>query len=177
MCLTCHKHDMKNLTMFLPDSTHETLNVLAKSAGIELTHFCSNVLTDYAADSQHAQLSNQKKQRSNGGFIHANKESNTSLPHKTFPEAELLKEVVMFLRKQGGSTRKVLVEKAVYEKNRSELSHPHWQELVGGNVPRWQKNTQFASNTARKMGLMKSPEESGRGIWELTEKGRKWNFE
>jgi hypothetical protein len=41
-------------------------------------------------------------------------------------------------------------------------------------VPRWKNNVQFAQHTAKKMGLIKPPEESGRWIWELTEKGRQW---
>jgi hypothetical protein len=166
---------MKHLTMFLPESTHEMLDGLAKSTGIELSHFCSNVLTDYAADNQRVKFSNHKEQSRNGEPAHIPQKN--LLPDKIISEKELIEEIVTILKKQGGPAEKVFVEKTIFERNKGEFSKPYWQTPVGGDVPRWQKNTQFARNSACKLGWIKSPEEAGRGIWELTEKGRKWNFE
>ena len=166
---------MKNLTMFLPESTYGSLVGLAKSAGVELSHFCSNVLTDFAAEKQRAEFS------SNGS--HFNSEEGVRSPRehlrpdKDISEIVLVKEIVAFLKNQRGSAEKATVEKAVFERNKTEFSKPYWQTLVGGGVPRWKKNTQFARNSACKLGLIKLPTESGRGIWELTEKGLRWNFE
>jgi len=162
------------ITLFLPDSTYETLASLAKSAGIEISHFCSNVLTDFAANSRRLE---QRQHSPNGELNHGPKSLDDSEPGKAIPEMELVEDIITFLKKRGGSAEKVAVEKAVFEKHKNDFSKPFWQVPVGGGVPRWQKNTQFARNSGRKLGLIKLPEESGRGIWELTEKGRKWNFE
>ena len=161
---------MTNITLFLPVSTYETLAGVAKSAGVEIAHFCSNILTDFAADNR------REGHSTNGYTIHASKLGD-SKPDKAIPEIQLVEDIVMFLRKQRGSATKVKVEEAVFEKNKNEFPKTYWQKpLVGGQL-RWKKNTGFASNTARKMGLLKTPEDSGRGVWQLTEKGWKWKFE
>jgi len=165
---------MKSITLFLPDSTHETLNRAAKIPGMELAHFCSNVLTDFAASNLSAEQANKSK---NGNSIHISVAKDASKPDKAIHEMQLVEEIVMFLRKKGGKAEKIVVEEAVFEKNKSEFVKPFWQTPVGGDVPRWRKNTQFARNTARKMDLIKTPEESGHGVWALTDKGWKWKFE
>ena len=164
---------MKNITLFLPDSTYEALDDIARTTGIELMHFCSNILTDFAASSR--SIKHQDKSR-NGKVAHVSKNLGDSKPSKAIPEMQLVEEIVMFLRKKGGKAEKVVVEEAVFEKNENEFSKSFWQTPVGGGVPRWRKNTQFARNTARKMDLIKAPEESGHGVWELTDKGWKWKF-
>lgn len=161
------------ITLFLPDSTHETLNGLAKLEGVEVSHYCSNVLTDFSAS--HRQT--QPNCLANGKLDYASKNLGDLKPDKDIPEMQLIEDIILILRKTGGSAEKIAVEEAVYEKNKNEFSKPFWNEPVGGGVPRWRKNTQFARNTARKMNLIKSPEHSGRGFWELTEKGWKWKFE
>jgi hypothetical protein len=162
------------ITLFLPDSTHETLAGLAKSAGVEISHYCSNVLTDFSACNRRVE---HKEHSMNGKFKYVSQNSDDSKPDKAIPEMQLIEDIVVFLRKKGGSAEKMVVEEAVFEKNKSEFSKPCWNVPVGGGVPRWKKNTQFARNTARKMDLVKTPEDSGRGLWELTEKGWKWKFE
>src|SRR5271154_7514042 len=118
---------MKSLTMFLPESTYEMLNKLAKSAGIGLTHFCSNILTDYAADNQRAKFLNYKGQPRNGESVHIPQKN--LQPDKAISEMDLIKEVVMILKKHAGSAEKVIVEKAIFERNKSEFSKPYWQTL------------------------------------------------
>ncbi|GAI53783.1 unnamed protein product, partial [marine sediment metagenome] len=44
---------------------------------------------------------------------------------------------------------------------------PYYQELVSNGVPRWQHNLAWAKERAKKKGLIKPPDESGRGYWEL----------
>jgi hypothetical protein len=162
------------LTLFLPDSTHETLTGLAKLEGVEISNFCSNILTDFSASNRRAE---RKEPATNGKLKHISKNLNDSKPDKEIPEMQLIEDIILFLKKKGGSVEKVTVEEAVFEKNKNEFSKPYWNVPVGGGVPRWKKNTQFARNTARKMDLVKAPEDSGRGLWELTEKGWKWRFE
>jgi hypothetical protein len=162
------------ITLFLPDSTHETLAVLAKSEGVEVSHFCSNILTDFSASRRFIE---HKLNPTNGKFRHFTESSKDSKPDKTISQKQLIEDIILFLRKNGGASEKIAVEEAVFEKNKDEFSKPYWKVFVGLNVPRWKKNTQFARNTAREMELIKAPEDSGHGFWELTEKGWKWKFE
>jgi hypothetical protein len=162
------------LTLFLPNSTYETLASLAKLEGVEISNFCSNALTDFSASKRRVE---REEQPMNGKLNHIAKNLDDSKPDRAIPEIQLIEDIILFLRKKGGSAEKVMVEEAVFEKNKSDFSKPYWNASVGGGVPRWKKNTQFARNTARKMDLIKAPEDSGRGLWELTEKGWKWKFE
>jgi len=168
------KHVYMKLTLFLPNSTYETIASLAKLDGVEISHFCSNVLTDFSASKRRVE---RKEQPTNGKLNHISKILDDSKPDRAIPEMQLIEDIILFLRKKGGSAEKVMVEEAVFGKNKSDFSEPYWNAPVGGGVPRWKKNTQFARNTARKMDLIKAPEDSGRGLWELTEKGWKWKIE
>ena len=94
-------------------------------------------------------------------------------------EKQLVQAIITELRDNGGEASKSVVEDSVYQRSKSAFDDPYYQELVGPQVgfpgvPRWRKNIEFARNTARQMGLIKPPEESGRGIWALTETGKKW---
>jgi hypothetical protein len=162
------------ITLFLPDSTHETLAGFAKSEGVELSQYCSNVLTDFSAGERRIEY---VRHSTNGGANNSPQNPKGSKPNKVIPQKQLIEDIILFLRKSGGAAEKAVVEKAVFEKNKTEFSKPYWNELVGLNVPRWKKNTQFARNTAREMELIKAPEDSGHGLWELTEIGSKWKFE
>ena len=165
-------HVYMKMTLSLPDSTYETLETLAKLEGVEISHFCSNVLTDFSASKRRVE---HKEHPTNGKLDHISNNLGDSKPDKPISEMQLIEDIILFLRKKGGSAEKVMVEEAVFEKNKNDFSKPYWKAPVGGGVPRWKKNTQFARNTARKMDLVKAPEDSGRGLWELTEKG--WKME
>jgi hypothetical protein len=78
---------------------------------------------------------------------------------------------------KGNAAPKELVEEAVFQRSKAIFAEPFYQELVGAQVgfagvPRWRKNVEFARNTARELGLIKPPAESGRGMWELTDLGK-----
>ncbi|HEV2328248.1 MAG TPA: hypothetical protein VGY56_05595 [Verrucomicrobiae bacterium] len=159
---------MKNVALFLPESTYHALSALANSTGIEVAHFCSNVLTDYVANNEPPPtLASPLRSERSSEII--------KKPEIEISEMELIRDIILILKKNGGSEEKAIVEKLVYEKHVDEFTKPYWQEPVGGSVPRWQKNTQFARNSACKLGLLKRPEDAGRGIWALTDKG--WKFE
>jgi hypothetical protein len=94
-------------------------------------------------------------------------------------EKQLVQAIITVLRENGGSAAKSIVEDSVFQKLKSALDNPYYHEMVGPQVgfpgvPRWRKNIEFARNTAREMGLIKPPEESGRGVWALTESGKQW---
>ena len=166
--------NMQNVTLFLPDSTYDILNDSAKTTGIDLAHFCSSVLTDFAANRQVVEQGGALR---NGKRFHIFKKSDNSKPDKTIPQMKLVEEIVLFLRKNGGKAEKASVEEAVFRNYKSEFSKTWYQSIVGGNEVRWKKNTQFARNTARETGLIKPTEESGHGIWALTDTGWKWKFD
>jgi restriction system protein len=42
----------------------------------------------------------------------------------------------------------------------------------GGLTPRWRNTAQWARNSLREEGLIR--DDSPRGIWEITDKGRQW---
>jgi hypothetical protein len=96
-------------------------------------------------------------------------------PPGEITEMDLVNAIIACLKRHGGKLDKPDVEREVFETFKEQFQHPWYQEPIGGDVPRWQKNVQFARNTAcNTLGLIKPPEHSGRGIWELTEKGRNW---
>lgn len=101
-------------------------------------------------------------------------------PHRPPPpqdvtEMDLIAAIVEVLKIHGGKLDKADTEREVFGRFENIFKHPHYQEEVGGGVERWRKNVQFARNTAcNTLGLIKTPYEAGRGVWELTEKGRVW---
>lgn len=99
-------------------------------------------------------------------------------PDKKISQDELIPYIVEVLRKHGGRARKDEVEQEIYQKFRETFQQPWYQELVAGGIPRWQHNLAWAKERAKKKGLIKRPEESGRGYWELasnTMKVTRWN--
>jgi len=97
-------------------------------------------------------------------------------PPGEIKEMDLLNAIIACLKRHGGKLDKPDVEREVFEMFKEQFQHPWYLEPVGGDVPRWQKNVQFARHTAcNTLGLIKPPEQSGRGIWELTDKGHRWD--
>jgi hypothetical protein len=152
---------MKHVNIVLPDSTHKTLTKFAQSKEVDLGQYCSALLTESAEKELSQPLQSERSGPVANGQV---------------KEVELIREIIAFLKQRGGSAPKIAVEKAVFEKFKGVFTSQYYAERVGGGVHRWKKNVQFARNTARNMGLIKSPDESGRGNWELTEKPRV-NFE
>ena len=97
--------------------------------------------------------------------------TDTPRPHRELTEAEWINALVSTLKGLRGRAAKPVVEAAVFEDFKELFSHAYYQEIVGAGVPRWKLSLQFARNTARDHGLIKTPEEAGRGWWELTDKG------
>jgi hypothetical protein len=100
-------------------------------------------------------------------------------PKMDINEKQLVQAIITVLHENGGAASKSIVEDSVFQKLKFAFDDPFYHEMVGPQVgfpgvPRWRKNIEFARNTAREMGLIKTPEESGRGIWALTESGKQW---
>jgi hypothetical protein len=86
----------------------------------------------------------------------------------------LIPHIVKVLKKHGGRTTKEQVEKEIYSIFKNIFEHRWYQEEVSTGVPRWQHNIAWAKERAKKRGLIKRPGESGRGYWQLTDKGMKF---
>jgi hypothetical protein len=96
-------------------------------------------------------------------------------PARRVTRQEMIRDIISYLKSRGGLSPKIDVEDALFEKLKDAFQDPFYLEPVGGGVPRWKKNLQFARNAARETGLIK--EASERGIWELTEKGWQCKFD
>ncbi|MEA1944965.1 MAG: winged helix-turn-helix domain-containing protein [Euryarchaeota archaeon] len=89
-------------------------------------------------------------------------------PDNKISQDDLIPYIVDVLRKRGGRARKDEVEQEIYQMLRETFQQHWYQETVSGGIPRWQHNLAWAKERAKKKGLIKRPEESGRGYWELT---------
>jgi len=147
---------MVQLNIVLPDSTFKLLTGNAQSRGVDPAQYCSVLLTE---------------------TLQTEAPGVTSTPHERVSERDLMREILGYLKARGGKAFKVDVEQAVFEKFKGVFETAFYLESVGWGVPRWKKNLQFARHRAKNMGLLKPPEESGRGIWELTQKGQEWDFD
>lgn len=89
-------------------------------------------------------------------------------PSRKISQDDLIPIIVEVLHKRGGKARKEEVEQEIYHMFRETFQQPWYQEKVAQGIPRWQHNLAWAKERAKKRGLIKWPEESGRGYWELT---------
>ncbi|HPW35936.1 MAG: hypothetical protein A4E59_00664 [Syntrophorhabdus sp. PtaB.Bin027] len=90
---------------------------------------------------------------------------------------ELMPHIVRVLREHGGRARKKEVEQAIYRKFKDTFSQPRYQETLLGGQIRWRHYIDWARQKAKTKGLIKPPEDSGRGFWELTDMGWKYLLE
>ena len=84
---------------------------------------------------------------------------------------ELIPYIIKVLYENGGRAIKSLVEQKIYTIFKNEFEKPYYQETVSHGVPRWKHNIAWSKERAKMKGFIKSAQESGRGIWELTNKG------
>ena len=88
---------------------------------------------------------------------------------------DLIAAIIAVLKAHDGKLDKPDVEPEVFDRFKGPFSIPTTGGKFGGGVERWRKNVQFARNTAcNALGLIKTPNEAGRGVWELTDKGHAW---
>jgi len=94
---------------------------------------------------------------------------------KKYTQDELIPIIVLIIGSNGGKATKKFVEKKVYTIFQSEFSKELYHEIVAGIVPRWKHDIAWARERAKQIyDYIKPPEESGRGTWELTSKGKKY---
>jgi hypothetical protein len=92
-------------------------------------------------------------------------------------QEDLVPYIIKVLQKYGGRARKDQVDSEIYQLLKDIFQKPYYQETVAQGVPRWQHNIAWAKERAKNKGLIKKPEDSGRGYWELTSKGLALRFE
>lgn len=95
---------------------------------------------------------------------------------KKISQDDLIPHIVKVLQKHGGRARKDQVEEEIYQMFKDIFKEQWYQETVANGVPRWQHNIAWAKERAKRKGLIKRPEDSGRGYWELTQIGMKMSI-
>ena len=87
-------------------------------------------------------------------------------------QEELIPHIVMILYENGGKATKSFVEKEIFMLFQHEFEKPYYNETVSHGVLRWKHHTAWAKERAKqRYGFIKGADESGRGIWELTDEG------
>lgn len=92
---------------------------------------------------------------------------------KKISQDDLIPHIVKVLQKHGGRARKDQVEEEIYQMFKDIFKEQWYQETVANGVPRWQHNIAWAKERGKRKGIIKRPEDSGRGYWELTTSGLK----
>ena len=95
------------------------------------------------------------------------------LKGKKYSQDELIPFLVLVIQSFGGTAPKREVDAKMYRILDSEFSKDVYQETVSHNVERWKHDVAWAKERARQHhGYIKSAEEAGWGIWELTASGK-----
>ena len=95
---------------------------------------------------------------------------------KKYSQDELIPIIALVIGAREGRATKKYVEEKVYDLFRSEFSKNLYHEKVANySTPRWKHDIAWARERAKQNhGYIKSAKESGRGIWELSLKGKKY---
>ena len=96
------------------------------------------------------------------------------LKGKKYSQDELIPFLLLVIQSFGGMARKSDVDTKMYNLLDSEFSNDVYHETVSHSVERWKHDVAWAKERARQHhGYVKSAEEAGWGIWELTISGVK----
>lgn len=94
------------------------------------------------------------------------------LKGKNLSQDDLIPILVLAIGSLGNKVLKSDVDEKMYDLLKEEFSAPVYHEKVANNVPRWKHDIAWAKERAKQHhGYVKSAEQSGRGVWELTNKG------
>ena len=99
----------------------------------------------------------------------------TPIKGKKISIKELIDDIVKILQKHGGRADKKQVDKEIYQ-SRKDIFEEEWYMMNDSYGPRWKHKIATAKEVAINNGLIKRPADSGRGIWELTENGKKYKM-
>ncbi len=97
------------------------------------------------------------------------------LKGKNLSQDDLIPILIVAIGSMGNKVLKSEVDGKMYELLKKEFSDPVYHEKVANNVPRWKHDVAWAKERAKQHhGYVKSAEQSGRGIWELTSEGMEY---
>jgi len=97
------------------------------------------------------------------------------IPEEKITQDDLIPYIIKILHQHGGRVSKKQVDKEIYQMFQDEFQDEWYQGMVSHGIPRWKHNIAFAKERAKLLhGYIKSAEESGHGIWELTQEGEKY---
>lgn len=97
------------------------------------------------------------------------------LKGKKYSQDNLIPFVILVIGSFGGKAYKHEVDEKIFKILKDEFSGHIYHETVSHNVPRWQHDIAWAKERAKQNhAYVKSAIESGRGIWELTDKGNEY---
>jgi len=97
------------------------------------------------------------------------------LKGKIYSQDDLIPLLLLVIRSFGGIARKSDVDKKMYELLNSEFSKDVYHETVSHNIECWKHDIAWAKERSRQHhGYVKSAEQAGWGIWELTNIGNKY---
>jgi hypothetical protein len=96
---------------------------------------------------------------------------------KKYTQDQLIPIIVLLLGGKGGRAPKQYIEETIYKLFRDEFRKSLYHVKVANySVPRWKHDIAWARERAKQMhDFIKAAQESGRGIWELTEKGKAYS--
>lgn len=97
------------------------------------------------------------------------------LKEKKYSQDQLIPFLVLVIHSFGGIARKSDIDEKMYELLNSEFSKDVYHAMVANNVERWKHDIAWAKERARQHhAYVKSAEEAGWGIWELTSEGKEY---
>lgn len=105
----------------------------------------------------------------------AQKPKTSRLSDREVTREMLVGIIIQVLKKYDGKASKKIVEQDIWQMYKEQFPHAWHQGTVSHGVPRWKHNIAWAKENAKHRGMIKKPAESGRGIWELTERGWETN--
>lgn len=97
------------------------------------------------------------------------------LKDKKYSQDELIPFLVLVIQSLGGIAKKRDVDDKMYKILDTEFSKGVYHETVSHNVERWKHDIAWAKEKARQHhAYVKSAEQAGYGIWELTTSGKEY---
>jgi hypothetical protein len=92
------------------------------------------------------------------------------LKGKQYSQDDLIPFLILVIGSFKGKAYKSQVDEKMYSVLSDKFSHETLHQTVANNIPRWKHDIAWAKERAKQIhGWIKGAEESGRGVWELTE--------
>lgn len=96
---------------------------------------------------------------------------NRTLRVQKTPQSAYREPILEILMENGGHADRPNVLRALEEAMKSHFTDADKSDIKSGAI-RWQKTAEWEVRTMRELGLIKPVDETPRGVWALTQKGR-----